>query len=35
MNLPAYFLADLPPEAALTPAMVNAACDTLRRNRAK
>ncbi len=35
MNLPDYFLADLPPEAALSPAMVAAACDTLKRNRFK
>ncbi len=32
MNLPDYFLADLPPEAELTPAMIAAACDTLNRN---
>jgi hypothetical protein len=31
--LPNYFLADLPPEAALTPALVQEACETLRRNR--
>lgn len=35
MDLPNYFLADLPPEASLTPAMIAAACDTLRRNREK
>ena len=35
MNLPNYFLADLPPEAELTPAMMVAACDTLKRNREK
>lgn len=35
MLFPNYFLADLPPEAELTPEMVAAACDTLRRNRAK
>lgn len=35
MNLPNYFLADLPPEATLTPAMVSEACQTLKRNRAK
>ena len=35
MNLPNYFLADLPPEATLSPAMVTAACDTLKRNRDK
>ncbi len=33
MNLPNYFLADLPPEATLSPTMIAAACDTLKRNR--
>lgn len=33
MNLPNYFLADLPPEATVTPAMVTEACQTLKRNR--
>jgi len=33
MNLPNYFLADLPPEATLTPLMLSEACQTLRRNR--
>jgi len=33
MNLPNYFLADLPPEATLSPAMITEACQTLRRNR--
>jgi len=33
MNLPNYFLADLPPEATLTAAMVTEACQTLKRNR--
>ena len=33
MNLPNYFLADLPPEAALTPSMIGEACQTLKRNR--
>src|SRR5947208_11420600 len=33
MNLPNYFLADLPPEAALTPTMIREACQTLKRNR--
>ena len=33
MNLPNYFLADLPPEAALSAAMVGEACQTLKRNR--
>ncbi|HEY2329702.1 MAG TPA: acyl-CoA reductase [Verrucomicrobiae bacterium] len=35
MNLPNFYLADLPPEAALSPAMIAAACDTLKRNREK
>jgi hypothetical protein len=33
MNLPNYFLADLPPETTLTAAMVSDACQTLKRNR--
>jgi Acyl-CoA reductase (LuxC) len=33
MNLPNYFLADLPPEATLPPAMISEACQTLKRNR--
>jgi len=33
MNLPNYFLADLPPEATLSPAMLEEACQTLKRNR--
>ena len=33
MNLPNYFLADLPAEATLTAAMVSDACQTLKRNR--
>ena len=33
MNLPNYFLADLPPEAGLSPAMITEACQTLKRNR--
>lgn len=33
MNLPDYFLADLPPEATLSPTMVTEACQTLKRNR--
>jgi Acyl-CoA reductase (LuxC) len=33
MNLPNYFLADLPPEATLTAAMIGEACQTLKRNR--
>ena len=35
MNLPNYFLADLPPDASLSPAMNAAACHTLKRNREK
>jgi hypothetical protein len=33
LNLPNYFLADLPPEATLTPGMITEACQTLKRNR--
>lgn len=33
MNLPNYFLADLPPEATLSPAMITEACRTLKHNR--
>lgn len=33
MNLPNYFLADLPPEAAPGQAMIAEACQTLKRNR--
>ena len=33
MNLPNYFLADLPPEATLSPTMIAEACQTLKRNR--
>lgn len=33
MNLPNYFLADLPSDATLTAAMVTDACQTLKRNR--
>ena len=33
MNLPNYFLADLPPEAMLSPVMIAEACQTLKRNR--
>lgn len=33
MNLPSYFLADLPSGATLTPAMIREACQTLKRNR--
>src|SRR5690348_9940149 len=35
INLPNYFLADLPPDAALTGAMVNDACQALKQNREK
>lgn len=35
MKLPNYFLADLPPEAVLSPAMITEACQTLKRNRAQ
>jgi hypothetical protein len=35
MNLPSYFLADMPPEASLTPGLVTEACQTLRRNGAQ
>src|ERR1039458_3687945 len=35
VNLPNYFLADLPPEATLSPAMITEACQTLKRNRAQ
>jgi hypothetical protein len=33
MTLPNYFLADLPREATLRPAMITEACQTLKRNR--
>lgn len=33
MNLPNYFLADLPPEAVLNASMITEACQTLKRNR--
>jgi len=35
MNLPNYFLADLPPEATFTPSMIVEACQTLKRNAAR
>ena len=35
MKLPNYFLADLPPEAVLSPMMITEACQTLKRNRAQ
>lgn len=34
MNLPDYFIADLPPEAVLTSPLIADACQTLKRNRA-
>src|SRR6266496_6364723 len=33
MNLPGYFLADLPPEAALSATMISEASQALKRNR--
>src|SRR5271169_5441203 len=33
MNLPNYFLADLPAEAELTATLITEACQTLKRNR--
>lgn len=33
MNLPNYFLADLPPEAELSGVLITEACQTLKRNR--
>jgi len=33
MNLPNYFIADLPPEAILTPRLITEACRTLKENR--
>ena len=33
MNLPNYFLADLPPDAVLSSTMIAEACQTLKRNR--
>jgi hypothetical protein len=35
MELPNYFLADLPPEAALTAPLITEACQTLKRNRSQ
>jgi Acyl-CoA reductase (LuxC) len=32
MNLPSYFVADLPPEAELTAGLITEACQTLKRN---
>ena len=33
VNLPNYFITDLPPEATLSPPMLTEACQTLKRNR--
>lgn len=33
MNLPNYFLGDMPPEATLSPSLVSEACAALKRNR--
>jgi hypothetical protein len=33
MNLPDFFLADLPPQATLSPAIISEACQALKRNR--
>ena len=35
MDLPNYFLADLPPEAVLSPQMIAEACQALKRNRGR
>ncbi len=35
MNLPSYFLADLPAEAELSPSLITEACQTLKRNSAQ
>ena len=35
MNLPNFYFADLPSEAELSPTMIAAACDALKRNRQK
>jgi acyl-CoA reductase-like NAD-dependent aldehyde dehydrogenase len=35
MNLPNYFLADLPPEAELNASLISEACQTLKRNRSQ
>jgi hypothetical protein len=35
MNLPNFYFADLPPEATLTPAMIAASADALKRHRQK
>jgi hypothetical protein len=35
MNLPNYFLADLPANAPLTPTLIEEACQTLKQNRAR
>ena len=33
MNLPNYFLADVPPGATLSASMISEACQALKRNR--
>jgi hypothetical protein len=35
MNLPDYFIADLPSQTAIRPDLVTEACLTLKRNRAQ
>jgi len=35
MNLPNYFLADLPPGTKMSPSIIGEACQTLKRNRAR
>ncbi|HEV2694514.1 MAG TPA: acyl-CoA reductase [Verrucomicrobiae bacterium] len=35
MNLPDFYLADLPPEATLSPSMITDSCHALKRNREK
>jgi hypothetical protein len=35
VSLPNYFLADMPADTALRPALITEACETLRRNRAR
>src|SRR5687767_14865025 len=35
MELPNYFLADLPDASTLTPQLITGACQTLKQNRAK
>ena len=33
MNLPNYFLADMPPEASVTPTLLTEACQAIKNNR--